>query len=179
MCLVLLLGGQLFAADVRWDRAVVLVEQSLDVPEMDPAAADRARTRRIMDMEQALCVAAALFGESRGEGSAGMRAVAHVAVQRARISGRTECEVVHARRQFIGIAQATPARIRRNLVLFASAIEIAHLAVVEGSFRPCESGASTHFRRSGHDKSWHAGMEFQCTVGRHDFFVERGWKYRP
>lgn len=130
------------------------------------------------DDEQVAVVACTLWGEARGEGLAGMQAVASVIANRVRASGgaRTFAQVCLARKQFSCWNDDDPNRRRLDRLprepddIYRRACEIAREAIA-GRLVDTTRGA-THYvavtlrRRPG----WLAGKQPCIVIGGHEFY---------
>jgi spore germination cell wall hydrolase CwlJ-like protein len=108
------------------------------------------------------CLATVAYLEARGEGLAGMRAVADVVLTRAEESGRGVCEVVAEPGQFA----YDPSLVPKEPMAWRAAVGVAREALHSG---PPPKGA-THFHEREVRPAWTNGAIFCGRVGRHLFW---------
>lgn len=135
-----------------------------------PAAGD--------DDEQVTIVACTLWGEARGEGRAGMKAVAAVIVNRVRVRGGafTFAQVCQARKQFSCWNEDDPNRRRLDRLprepdeIYRRACDIAREAIAGRLVDPTRGAthyvAATLRRRP----PWLAGKQPCVVIGGHEFY---------
>lgn len=127
-------------------------------------------------------LARTLFGEARGEGAAGMEAVASVVLNRVAHArkkggywwGNTIIEVCHKPYQFSCWNKNDPNLKRIQTVTekdlkFATALRIARRAVI-GALRDTTGGA-THYHADYVSPYWARGEKPTVTIGRHIFYI--------
>jgi len=114
------------------------------------------------------CLAQNIYYEARGEGQSGMRAVAHVTMNRmrSRLFRSTVCGVVHQPSQFSWVRQgyASP-----RGPLWERAKEIA-LSVYTGEDASDNTGGATYFHASSSRPSWSRRFSRTATIGGHIFY---------
>lgn len=121
-------------------------------------------------------VARTLWGEARGEGIAGMAAVAAVIANRVRFPrwwGKDAKQVCLKPWQFSCWLESDPNRVKLLAVTqadraFALALEIADEALA-GRLRDVTSGAD-HYHTAGVAPAWSAGKSPVAVIGCHRFF---------
>jgi len=121
-------------------------------------------------------LARTLWGEARGEGEAGMQAVAAVIVNRARRPGwwgRGISAVCLQPWQFSCWNEGDPNRAALSQVdaddpAFRSALRIARLALA--GVLPDPTMGATHYHALGMQPRWAAGHAPAATIGRHVFY---------
>ena len=128
--------------------------------------------------EARLALARTVYGEARGEGAAGMEAVASVVMNRAGVGGwwgDTVLSVVHQPYQFSAWNEGDPNRalILSKLpfqgdALFNQAWEIAGDAMA-GEL-PDRTGGATHYHADSISPGWARGHVPVAEIGRHIFY---------
>lgn len=114
-------------------------------------------------------VAAVLLGEARGEGTAGIDAVARVVITRAAERHQAPVQVVTAPRQFSCWSSALVDRMRREkrwdyATLLAGRIHTAPHMI------PDRTGGATHFYSGSVVPYWAVGRKPVAVIGGHKFF---------
>lgn len=126
-------------------------------------------------------LARTMWGEARGEGSAGMHAVAAVVMNRVRIAqergghwwGGSVIQVCHKPYQF-SCWNKDDANYRRVTAVdagdrhFAAALAIARRAV--GGTLPDPTGGATHYHAAGISPAWSVNVQPAAVIGRHVFY---------
>jgi spore germination cell wall hydrolase CwlJ-like protein len=126
-------------------------------------------------------LARTLWGEARGEGSAGMQAVAAVVMNRVRIAqarggywwGGSIIQVCQKPYQF-SCWNKDDANFRKVLAadrgdrLFGLALEMARRAA-EGAL-PDPTGGATHYHAAGCSPAWAKNRKPAAVIGRHIFY---------
>ncbi len=156
----------------RADRAAGLVRASLT----SSTAAQPFQMIGALDSARDLdCLAQAVYYEARGEGVAGMRAVAQVVLNRARHPAfpKSVCGVVYqgaARRVGCQFSFVCDGSMRRGKEpgAWRRAREIASNAM--GGFVMAEVGNATHFHTTGVSPSWRNRLLRVVQVGTHVFY---------
>lgn len=156
--LLLLLGGYMAASEVMLRRKEA---QWQEMPQQDQAVDVLART---------------IWGEARGEGIAGMQAVASVVINRATRGGWWGADVVSVCRkpyQFSCWLRTDPNLVQLLAVgpddaRFAQAIQIAAQAVA-GAL-PDNTGGATHYHAASIRPAWAASMQYLTRIGGHLFY---------
>jgi len=122
-------------------------------------------------------VARTIYGEARGEGAAGMQAVANVIMNRANSSvswwGRSPVEVATRDRQFSTWNEGDPNReiilaVKRGDPIFDKAWKIAVKAVT-GNL-PDLTGGASHYHAVGIAPFWSASAVKSSEIGNHVFY---------
>ncbi|MCB9988651.1 MAG: cell wall hydrolase [Rhodospirillales bacterium] len=126
-------------------------------------------------------LARTIWGEARGEGSAGMEAVAAVIMNRVKVAeskgsywwGNTVIGVCRKPWQFSCWNASDPNRERLIAVdekdlYFATALRIARRAVY--GVLPDPTGGATHYHAAGLSPSWIKGQRPSGVIGRHIFY---------
>lgn len=140
-----------------------------------------------LNLDEVKLLALCIYGEARGESMAGKLGVASVVMNRRRAAGwfgSTIRDVVLKDKQFscfnpsdksylglMAIASSWDKAFQRNAVL-RECFRIAD-GVVDGMFPDNVCGA-THYHTKDCNPSWDDNMRLVATLGRHDFFCERG-----
>lgn len=114
-------------------------------------------------------VAAVILGEARGEGTAGMDAVARVIITRASGRRKAPVDIVTAPRQFSCWSPALVDRMRRErrwdyATLLARRIHTAPHMILD------RTGGATHFYSGRTVPWWAAGRKPVAVIGGHKFF---------
>ena len=116
-------------------------------------------------------VAAVLLAEARGEGRAGMIAVAEVIRNRADRLGFSPLAVVKVPRHFSCLDATTPENLIRRFwknPLWVEAVEIARMVYNEPDRLPGITCGATHYVNG--EAWWSKGHEPVVVIGRHRFF---------
>lgn len=156
--LLLLMGGYMAASEVMLRRKQA---QWQTMPAQDQAVDVLART---------------IWGEARGEGVAGMQAVASVVLNRAARGGwwgNTIVEVCRKPYQFSCWLRTDPNLVKLLSVgpddaRFSQAIQIAAQAVA-GAL-PDNTGGATHYHAASIRPAWSSQMAYLGTIGGHIFY---------
>ena len=122
-------------------------------------------------------LARTLFGEARGEGDAGMQAVANVIVNRAAQPcwwGATVKEVCLKPYQFSCWNAGDPNRsviiaLGDTNSIYTDALDIARGAI-DGSLPDITNGATSYYAKGTPEPKWAFGKDSCAVVGRHLFF---------
>lgn len=128
-------------------------------------------------------LARTLWGEARGEGSAGMQAVANVILNRVKVAqghggqfwwGSNIIQVCQKPYQFSCWNRSDPnfqklQAVDKNDLYFATALRIAARAV-EGVLDDMTYGA-THYHAAGIEPYWTRGEKPVAVIGRHIFYL--------
>lgn len=121
-------------------------------------------------------VAAVLLGEARGEGEAGMLAVAEVIRNRARETGRSPLEVVCKRGEFSCLNGKTPEQLWRKFVrarTYAVALRIAKTCYNEPHKLGSLTKGATFYDQKRNRPPWINEVRWVASVGNHHFYVLR------
>lgn len=116
-------------------------------------------------------VAAVVLAEARGEGRAGMIAVAEVIRNRADRLGLSPLAVVKVPRHFSCLDNTTPQKLIRRFwqnPLWREAIEIARMVYNQPHLLPGITLGATHYVNG--DAWWSKGHKPVVVIGRHRFF---------
>lgn len=137
--------------------------------------------REFFNAMQADTLARTLWGEARGEGSAGMQAVANVVQNRVRIAqargkfwwGNTIIEVCQKPYQFSCWNRSDPSfrklqAVEETNLYFATALRIARRALI-GALEDITDGA-THYHADYVEPYWARGKPPIKVIGRHIFY---------
>lgn len=109
------------------------------------------------------CGAWVIHDEARGEPLKGARAVLDVVKERARLSGKTVCDVVKQPKQFSGY--------RKGQSFHVTAEQVERYWAV-ARMKPVVKG-STHFHATYVSPKWTEKMKRTKRVGRHIFYKEK------
>lgn len=112
-----------------------------------------------------LCVALAVFTESRGESTLGQALVASTAWNRANATGVDACDVVSASNQYHVTLSADPWLIDNEA--WERSVAIAE-SVRSGDYDVASCYGATGFHSTSVDPKW--GMKVACKVGNHIFY---------
>lgn len=126
-------------------------------------------------------LARTIWGEARGEGSAGMQAVACVVMNRVRVSrelagywwGNDVIQVCHKPYQFSCWNKDDPnaaaiKKVDQSDLIFATALRIARRAIV--GYLDDPTFGATHYHAAGIAPYWAKNKEPVCVIGRHIFY---------
>ncbi|MCB9996602.1 MAG: cell wall hydrolase [Rhodospirillales bacterium] len=138
-----------------------------------PSKSDAAAFRRELEID---VLARTIWGEARGEGSAGMQAVANVVLNRARRGGWWGDDVIAVCQkpyQFSCWNKDDPnyrrlQRVDTNDLYFATAKRMARRAVY-GALPDITEGAD-HYHAAGITPLWSAGERPVAVIGNHIFY---------
>lgn len=143
-----------------------------------PADKNAAEFYRALEID---VLARTMYGEARGEGSAGMEAVANVIVNRVRIAeakggywwGGNIIQVCQKPYQFSCWNRSDPnfqtlQAVDKSNVYFATALRIAARACA-GVLKDMTGGA-THYHAAGIMPYWAKGEKPSATIGHHIFY---------
>ena len=124
-------------------------------------------------------LARTLWGEARGEGTAGMTAVAHVVLNRVAIAedragywwGNNIIQVCQKPYQFSAWNRSDPnfkklQDVEKSDLHFATALRLA----VEGTLGDDPTDAATHYHAAGITPYWAEGEKPSAVIGRHIFY---------
>jgi len=113
------------------------------------------------------CMVANIYHEARGEGKAGMLAVAQVTINRAQ--GKTICSVVYARKQF---SWANTAKGRsKPMTGDVEPVLVAAYQALAGVVQDATGGA-THYHACHVKPGWAKHMVKTTTIGKHIFYKD-------
>jgi len=112
------------------------------------------------------CMVANVWHEARGEGKAGMYAVALVTMNRAARQGASICDVVYAPRQF-----SWTNNVRHNMLDNIAAVRTAVAIVMTGNISDITNGA-THYHANTVAPLWADKMQRVAVIGKHQFYRE-------
>jgi spore germination cell wall hydrolase CwlJ-like protein len=117
-------------------------------------------------------VAAVLLAEARGEGLAGMRAVAEVIRCRADLQGTSMLAVLKPGTFSSLNGTSIPALIRRfsRHPLYAQALQIAKTAYNQPHQLGNQTRGATHFTQKSEKPHWSKGLFPVATIGQHAFY---------
>ena len=149
-----------------------------------PNAADKNAAALYTEMEIDV-MARTLWGEARGEGMAGMQAVANVILNRVAISrrlggywwGNSVLQVCHKPYQFSCWNKTDPnyqklISVDKDDMHFATALRVAHRAML--GFLKDETNGATHYHARSiapaDIPNWASGKRPSAVVGRHIFY---------
>jgi N-acetylmuramoyl-L-alanine amidase len=132
----------------------------------------------ILDSFDAACAVRTIWGEARGEGDAGMKAVAHVLFNRLKDGrwGQTLGSVCLAPYQFSCWNIGDPNR-RLMLSLGSGSTELEPASAAFNAARSERgdgidpSEGATHYKVVGTAAAWAAGLTPCASIGRHEFFT--------
>jgi spore germination cell wall hydrolase CwlJ-like protein len=108
-----------------------------------------------------------IYHEARGEGVEGMQAVALVTLNRAKLQGKTVCEVVYQRKQFSWTNTAKG----RNKPLTGN-IDTVHAVAsqaISGALIDFTSGA-THYHTKAVKPVWRKALDKVIVINNHIFY---------
>jgi N-acetylmuramoyl-L-alanine amidase len=144
-------------------------------------ATDRNAEKFYKEMEVDV-LARTLYGEARGEGSAGMQAVANVVLNRVKFAesqngfwwGNNIIQVCQKPYQFSCWNRSDPnfhklQAVDKTDLYFATAIRIAQRAAA-GVLADITNGA-THYHAAGVEPYWARGVKPAAVIGRHIFYI--------
>lgn len=114
-------------------------------------------------------VAAVLLGEARGEGTAGMEAVASVIVNRCEVRRQSPFQVVTAPKQFSCWSPALVDRMRRERRWDYATI-LARRIHTSPHLIPDRTGGATHFYSGRTVPWWAVGRKPVAVIGGHKCF---------
>lgn len=113
------------------------------------------------------CMVANLYHEARGEGVAGMQAVAQVVMNRAANKATSICAVVYAHKQF---SWANTAKGRsKPLEGVSEVLLVVAYQALAGAYKDATGGA-THYHAACVKPRWAKHMEKTVTIGKHIFY---------
>lgn len=121
--------------------------------------------------QQIDCIARNVYHESRGEGTKGMLAVAHVTINRVK-SGRfasTPCGVVFQAHQFSWVRNRPKIQDQEQYKEVKQLVK----GVVEGQYRDVTGGA-TYFHTRSIRPYWSNKMNCTARIGNHVFYKPKG-----
>lgn len=137
------------------------------------AAVNASTNVSTLDQKQLMCLARNIYFESRGESERGMKAVAHVTLNRVRhrLFPNTVCGVVYQRHnrgcQFSWICDRNSDRIRSQDEWIKS-IRVA-FKVLSGQTKDPTYGATHYFNYNVVNPGWSRRFVQTATIGNHSF----------
>jgi spore germination cell wall hydrolase CwlJ-like protein len=123
-----------------------------------------------IDPDEIACLARNIYYEARGEGEAGMRAVAHVTLNRVRspLFKNTICGVVHQPYQFSWVRMEKSNPRGSTWEMSQRIAEEVYLGQDPGD----NTGGATYFHSKSVRPSWTRRLTYTVTIGRHVFYSQ-------
>ena len=108
-----------------------------------------------------------VYHEARGEGVAGMKAVAAVTLNRAAQTGKTVCDTVYAYKQF---SWANTAKGRNKPIKGDTSKVYAVVAQAMSGTMLDITGGATHFHTKAVKPAWRKQLKTLLTINNHIFY---------
>ena len=123
-----------------------------------------------IDPDELSCLARNIYYEARGEGEVGMRAVAHVTLNRVRspLFKNTICGVVHQPYQFSWVRMEKSNPRGSTWEMAQNIAEDVYL----GQGPADNTGGATYFHAKSVRPSWTRRLTYTVTIGRHVFYSQ-------
>lgn len=116
-----------------------------------------------------LCIASAVYHESRGESERGQLMVAHVVINRSLLMGKSPCEVVSQKGQF---SWYTPGKLKiKDQTNKNKAIAIAYKALITKDF----TAGATYFHNTSVKPYWTKHVKRVMKIGNHVAYRENNY----
>jgi spore germination cell wall hydrolase CwlJ-like protein len=116
------------------------------------------------------CMLKNVYHEARGEGVAGMQAVASVTLNRAEQQGKSVCDVVYARKQFswTNTAKGRNKPIKGDTSVLYTVVDKAMTGVL-----PDITGGATHYHTKAVKPVWRKQLKTLLTINNHIFYRKK------